>query len=82
MEITTLTNVLCKLASFEQINCASDAETILPDGTKIISDSDGNIIFAHYENGARVIRHPDYVLCTDGSGEHWFGTNQTWYKLD
>ncbi len=82
MEISTFTSSFCKPASFEQISFASKAATVLPDGTKIINDDDGNIMFAHYANGAKVIRHPEFVICTAESGEHWFGSNQTWHKLD
>ncbi len=83
MEISvSISDFASRAVSFEQIDYLTNGATILPDGTKIINDDEGNITFAHYANGARVIRHSNYVLCTADTGEHWFGANQTWCKLD
>lgn len=78
-------NDLAQKPSQHQLNCNSEREatSILPDGTKLFCNKNGDVIFADYSNGAKVAKFENYVLCTSPFGEHWFCSRRShWLKLD
>jgi hypothetical protein len=57
--------------------------SILPDGTRVICDQTGNIVFAHYSSGATVMRFNEFVVCSNQFGEHWFcDRHYSWFRID
>lgn len=75
-----------ELAATIQYECISYPAMVvkhLPDGTKIVHNENGDIVFAHYSSGIRLIRHDRHVVLTSQSGDHWIGgLNNRWLRFD
>lgn len=57
--------------------------TMMPDGTVIDTDRDGNVIQASYANGLQVRINKSYCLVRSIQNQFWYGDNNgRWYLLD
>jgi hypothetical protein len=57
--------------------------TMMPDGTVIDTDRDGNVIQASYASGLQVRINKSYCLVRSIQNQFWYGDNNgRWYLLD
>lgn len=69
-----------QLADF---NCAETSTSVLADGTKIATNSDGQLCQVAYSSGTTVRRHQKYVLVQTSTDGFWFGDRGgIWYPID
>ena len=55
----------------------------LPDGSKVVQNANGDVIFVDYSEGSRIMRFKDYVVCKSNASDHWFRTSKfNWLRLD
>lgn len=72
-----------KAVQHECIPLPAAQATLLPDGSTVVLNSKGDIVYARFENGVTQTRHDGTVLCTTASGDHWFCSRyNAWSKLD
>jgi hypothetical protein len=67
----------------QSIKCSTGPETTLPDGSRVVLNDKGDVVFMNYSGGATVIRHAEFVMCTNVFDEHWFRTKgDNWCRVD
>ncbi len=86
----TATNFSESLASFilglaikhQTLTCPGEKKT-MPDGSKVITNESGAIIFVAYSAGSTISRFVNYVMCTSTLADHWFRTSALhWLRLN
>lgn len=67
---------------FKEISCPGESKS-LPDGSRVVTNDMGEVVYMDYAGGSQVMRFKDYVICTSTENEHWFraGT-MSWFRLD
>ncbi|CAN5740860.1 hypothetical protein BH10CYA1_BH10CYA1_34790 [soil metagenome] len=79
----SLASTLLALAiKFNAIKCPGEKKS-MPDGSKVVINEHGEVVYVDYAEGSKVMRFSDYVMCTSRSNEHWFRTSTlSWFRLD
>lgn len=78
--IEQLTNLSIKHNSIKKLE---GVDRILPDGSKVVCNSNGDVIFADYTDGSQVALHPSMVICRSSGLEHWFKTSgANWFRVN
>jgi hypothetical protein len=74
--------ILALPVKHKEIPCPGQ-QTVLPDGSKVVTNKAGEVIFVDYSTGATIMRFENYVVCTNEMADHWFrSSNMTWMRLD
>jgi hypothetical protein len=77
-------NVLAdKTIDHEHISCPAGDPTVLPDGSLVVTNEIAQIVYASLTTGVTVVRHQEYVVCSNMFGERWFcNQHHVWSRLD
>lgn len=64
-------------------NSTENSTSYLADGTKIATNSNGQLCQVAYSSGTTVRRHNKYVLVQTSANGFWFGDSAgIWYPID
>jgi hypothetical protein len=67
---------------FNSIDCPGEKKP-MPDGSKVVMNEYGEVVYVSYSEGSKVLRFSNYVMCTSRVNEHWFRTSTlSWFRLD
>lgn len=62
---------------------APGGQTSLPDGSKVVANEKGELIYVSYSEGSTMMRFKDYVVCANVLSDHWFRNRKMeWMRLD
>lgn len=62
---------------------APGEQTTLPDGSRVVANAKGQLVYVSYSEGSTMMRFKEYVICSDALSNHWFGTRKMdWMRLD
>ncbi len=74
--------LLARPVKFKAIECPGEQRS-MPDGSKVVMNDNGEVVYVDYAEGSKVIRFRDFVICTSRTNEQWFRTSTlTWFRLD
>lgn len=67
---------------FNAIECPGEKMS-MPDGSKVVLNDRGEVIYLNYAEGSTVMRFKNFVICKSRQNEHWFRiSSMSWFRLD
>jgi hypothetical protein len=74
--------LLAQPIKFKEISCPGESKS-LPDGSRVVTNDIGEVVYMDYASGLQVKRFRNYVICTCAQKEHWFRAgSMSWFRLD